>query len=136
MSGSLAQNGSNVRRLRPARVLVAAADPRFLAVATVVFSRAGFVVQSTWHVERVVDLVDRDRPEAVVLDATGALAATARAAAAIERLQPSVKVLVVSEDVAARTSLAAFGKWDEFPEIVAEIEGIEGGGMEHRPAAL
>jgi PleD family two-component response regulator len=128
MSRPRAENGSNVRRLRPARVLVAADDPRFLAVATIVLSRAGFVVSSTSRLDHVVSLVERDRPDAVLLDATNAVTAAARCAAAVERLRFAVQVLVVSDDPAARASFARFDKWDSFSEIVAEIERVSGGG--------
>jgi hypothetical protein len=72
------------------RVLVAADDPRFLAVATVLLSGADFVVEST------------------------------------------------SRRAATRTSFATFGKWESFPEIVAEIERAVGsrGANHRRPSAL
>jgi DNA-binding NtrC family response regulator len=134
MSGSRAEGESNVRRLHPARVLVAADDPRFLAVATVLLSRADFLVESTSRLEDVVALVERDGPSAVILDATESVAATARCAAAIARRRPGVKVVVVSERGAAgRTSFATFSKWDSFGEIVAEIERVVGTvGRAHR----
>jgi two-component SAPR family response regulator len=135
MSGSRPESHSNVRRLHPVRVLVAADDPRFLAVATILLSRAEFIVESTARLGDVVALVERGSPHAVILDATDSLAATARCAAAIGRLRPAVKVVVVSDHPAAsRTSFATFPKWDSFPDIVAEIERVAGsGGVNHRP---
>jgi CheY-like chemotaxis protein len=128
MSGSRAASQSNVRRLHPLRVLVAADDPRFLAVATILLSRADLVVESTSRLGDVVALVERGSPHAVILDATASVAATARCAAAITRLRPAVKVVVVSDDAAAgRTSFPTFAKWDSFQAIVAEIESMLGG---------
>ena len=128
MSASGAESESNIRRVRPVRVLVAADDPRFLAVATILLSRAGFDVFSTARLDDVVTIVERDRPNAVVLDATNAVTAAARCAAAVERLRFPVHVLVVSDDPAARAPFARFEKWDSFSEIVAEIERVSGGG--------
>lgn len=114
-------------------------DPRFLAVATVLLARADFVVESTSRVEDVVALVERNRPSAVILDATESVAATARCAAAIARLRPSVKVMVVCDGAASRrASFATFPKWDAFREIVAEIERVAGtaGPIDRRRSAL
>jgi DNA-binding NtrC family response regulator len=137
MSAPASENESNVRRLRPLRVLVAAEDPRFLAVATVVLARGGLVVESTERLGDVVARVERHGLNAVILDATDAVAAAARCAAALERRCPTVKVVVVSEDPAAsRTSFATFAKWDAFPAIVAEIGGAAGSGRaDHLPPA-
>jgi len=139
MSGSRAGSQSNVRRLHPVRVLVAADDPRFLAVATILLSRADFVVESTSRLGDVAALVERGRPHAVILDATESLAATARCAAAIGRRRPGIKVVVVCErSSGARASFATFAKWDSFRDIVAEIEGAvgSGGADERRRSAL
>jgi hypothetical protein len=139
MSGSRAEGHSNVRRLHPVRVLVAADDPRFLAVATVLLSRADFVVESTSRLGDVAALVERSRPHAVILDATESVAATARCAAAIRRRRPGVKVVVVCDrPPAARASFVTFGKWDSFRDIVAEIEGVvgSGGADDRRRSAL
>ena len=139
MSPSGAESESNVRRRHPVRVLVAADDPRFLAVATILLSRADFVVESTSRLDDVIALVERDRPNAVILDATESPAATARCAAAIERLRPAVKEVVVSDaPAAARTSFATFRRWESSPDIVAEIERVvgSGGANQRRPSAL
>lgn len=128
MAGSRAGSQSNVRRLRPVRVLVAADDPRFLAVATILLSRAEFAVESTTRLGDVVALVERDRANAVVLDATTSVAAAARCAAALARLRRAVKVVFVVDDAAAAcASLNARAKWDAFPEIIAELAALPGG---------
>jgi DNA-binding NtrC family response regulator len=113
---------NNVHALRPPRVLIAVADRRFVRVVGFLIARRGLVVESTPKPSDVLDIVDRERPDVVVLDGVGSLAQAARTAAAIEALHDHVNVLVVTdEDAYNADGLRLFPKWGAVESLVEAI---------------
>lgn len=112
----------NVRALRPPRVLIAVPDSRFVRVAGFLLAREGFHVESTGKPSEVLDLVDRQRPDVVVLDGVGGLAQTARTAAAIEAVHDRVSVFVVTDsETSGAAGLRLFPKWKALESLVDAI---------------
>jgi ActR/RegA family two-component response regulator len=116
----------NVRSLRRQRVLVITRDRRYLRTAGFLLARAGFAVDRAERVSEALELVDRHQPDVVVVDASGAVPAAARLAAAIEGIRPAARVFVVSEDEErfAAVNLRLFPKWS-VDALVSQIARFE-----------
>jgi chemotaxis response regulator CheB len=108
------------------RVVLAVRDRRFLRVTSFLLARQGFVVNSTRKLEDLLGMVQRHRPDVVILDGMDSLTMTARALAEIEALPYSVAVLVVAEvpEASSPTSVRLLHKWTSFDRIVEEVERI------------
>jgi chemotaxis response regulator CheB len=117
--------GARVIRLHRIRVLVLSRDQRYSRLALFLLRRKGFLVEAAPLVpEEAVSLVERHRPDVVVLDGNGSLAEVAPSLAGIEALCPSVPVLVVVEDAqpAASRRFRPLPKWDAADRLADEIE--------------
>jgi DNA-binding NtrC family response regulator len=112
---------SNVRALHRPRVLVATRDRRYARIVSFLLARAGYDVDASGRPDELVEDVARFAPGVVVLDATGSLGETARAAAAVEATHPSLRVLFVTEDEQTNGSLPLFGKWSALERLVDEV---------------
>ena len=108
------------------RVVLAARDRRFLRVTSFLLAREGFLVTSTRMLEDLLGMVQRHRPDVVILDGMDSLTATARALAEIEALPYPVAVLVVAEvpEASSPTSVRLLHKWTSFDRIVEEVDRI------------
>lgn len=108
------------------RVVLAARDRRFLRVTSFLLAREGFVVDSTRRLEDLLELVQRQRPDVVILDGMDSLTMTARALAEIEALPYSVAVLVVAEvpEASSPTSVRLLHKWTSFDQLLDEVERL------------
>ena len=108
---------------RPIRVLLATRDEEFLRLAQFLLTRNGFAVESTKKIVNAVNLVDRQRLDVVVLDASESLIEAARTAAAIEALHPQVGVVIVCDDERPRptTGLEILEKWEALETITDDI---------------
>jgi DNA-binding NtrC family response regulator len=108
------------------RVVLAVRDRRFLRVTSFLLAREGFLVTSTRKLEDLLGMVQRHRPDVVILDGMDSLTMTARALAEIEALPYSVAVLVVAEvpEASSPTSVRLLHKWTSFDRIVEEVERI------------
>jgi chemotaxis response regulator CheB len=108
------------------RVVLAVRDRRFLRVTSFLLARQGFVVNSTRKLEDLLGMIQRHRPDVVILDGMDSLTMTARALAEIEALPYSVAVLVVAEvpEASSPTSVRLLHKWTSFDRIVEEVERI------------
>ena len=108
------------------RVVLAVRDRRFLRVTSFLLAREGFLVTSTRKLEDLLAMVQRHRPDVVILDGMDSLTATARALAEIEALPYPVAVLVVAEvpEASSPTSVRLLHKWTSFDRIVEEVERI------------
>jgi DNA-binding NtrC family response regulator len=126
---------TNVRSLHPVRILVATRDSCFRRAAGFLFARSGFLVEWEGSIEDTLGAVERRRPHAVVLDASGSLASAARVAAAIEALDGHTRVLIVSDTPATLAGFRAFAKWASFDAVLAEIERTYGAVEEPRRAS-
>ena len=121
-------NLDNVRALRRLRVLVATRDRRFLRVAGFLLARGEFEVESTARPRDLLQVIERQPPDIVILDARESLAEAARCVAAAEALHPHVTVLVVSDDAAASTvNLRVFDKWKSFEQLVVGLRELHFG---------
>jgi DNA-binding NtrC family response regulator len=117
---------------RRIRVVLAARDRRFLRVTSFLLARDGFLVDSTRKVEDLPDMVQRHRPDVVILDGMDSLTMTARAIAGLEALPYSVAVLVVAEapEASSPRSVRLLHKWTSFDRLVHEVERLSEGNGE------
>jgi DNA-binding NtrC family response regulator len=108
------------------RVVLAARDRRFLRVTSFLLARQGFLVHSTRRLEDLLDLVERKRPDVVILDGMDSLTMTARALAEVEALPYAVAVLVVAEvpEASSPTSVRLLHKWTSFDQLLDEVERL------------
>jgi CheY-like chemotaxis protein len=105
------------------RVLLAADDRRFRALACTLLSRRGYAVTVCTRGEDLVDAAVRERADVVVIDASASLTAAAREAARLGALKRPVGIVAVSGD--PHTGLAALPvipKWSPFQALSAAIE--------------
>jgi DNA-binding NtrC family response regulator len=111
---------------RRIRVVLAARDRRFLRVTSFLLARDGFLVDSTRKLEDLPDMVQRHRPDVVILDGMDSLTMTARAIAGLEALPFSVAVLVVAEapEASSPRSVRLLHKWTSFDRLVHEVERL------------
>jgi uncharacterized protein len=117
------QEAGGLTARRGIRVLLAAADRRFLNVASFLLVRDGFEVEPTRDPSALWDAVVRQRPNVVVLDATGATARAAQSVAELAVRHPDVGVVLVSETPAGEPStLRTVPKWGTFDGLRDEIE--------------
>ena len=108
---------------RPISVVLAAADPPFLNIASFLLARDGFEVEPTRDQGAVCDVVARWRPDVVVYDAGDATPPTVQSISELSTRHPDVGIVVVSEapnDAAAK--LGALPKWGTFARLRDEIE--------------
>jgi DNA-binding NtrC family response regulator len=122
-------DGGNVRALRQPRILLAASDRRFERVAGFLLARKGFRVVSTGRPADFLAIVERERPDVVILDGSDSLAAAARAVAVIEALHGHVTVFVVADEGVQRApeSLRVFPKWTSLEQLISSIEAMQFG---------
>ena len=101
-----------LRLIRPIRVLVVSRDRRFLGLARFLLARDGLDVDTTTRPGDLFESVQRGVVDVVVMDATGALGASARAAAELEALYPALGVIVVADEPEPYArALPALPKW-------------------------
>jgi uncharacterized membrane protein (UPF0127 family) len=107
----------------PTRVLLGTCDDRFLRLARFLLTRNDFDVAATKRIVRAIDLVERHRPDVVVIDATDALGDAARTVAAIEALHPDVGVVVVCDGEPPRwtNGLKVTEKWAALETLPKDI---------------
>ena len=109
---------------RPIRVLLASRDDRFLRLSRFLLTRDDFAVESTKRPPSAVDFVERHGTDVVVLDASDSLSEAARTVAAIEALNPRVRVLLVCDSDRPRptTGLNVMEKWQSLETLADEIK--------------
>lgn len=119
-------NLDNVRALRRLRVLVATRDRRFLRVAGFLLARGEFDVESSARPRDLLQVIERQPPDIVILDASESLAEAARCVAAAEALHPHITVLVVSDNGAAASTvnLRVVDKWKSFEQVVVGLREL------------
>jgi CheY-like chemotaxis protein len=109
--------------LSPIRVLLAAGDRRFRALAATLLSRRGYAVSVCARTCDLVEVARREAADVVVLDASASLTVAARDAARLSALEPPVGIVAVSGD--AHPGLAALpvvSKWGPAEALVTAIE--------------
>lgn len=114
---------TQVRYLRPIRVLVASRDSRFLNLARFLLARHGFLVEATRKLSRLPECVDRQWAEVLVIDASDSVARAARSAELVQGADPDLAVVIVGDE-AERSSTrgrTVLEKWS-LHALTAEIE--------------
>jgi uncharacterized membrane protein (UPF0127 family) len=121
---SFSEDGNGAAPERPIHVLLASRDDRFLRLARFLLTRDDFAVESTKRLPGAVDFVERHGTDVVVLDASDSLSEAARIAAAIEALNPRVRVLLVCDADRPRptTGLKVIEKWQSLETLTDEIK--------------
>jgi len=104
-------------------VLLGTGDVRFLKLARFLLTHNHFDVQVTKRIVNAATLVERSRPDVVVIDASDSLGDAARAVAAIEALHPHVGVVVVCDGEPPRwtTGLKVTEKWEALETLPEDI---------------
>ncbi len=109
------------------RVIVASRDRRFVKLMRFVLDRHGFEVVTASH-DDLLELLERQRADVVVLEATGSLVAAGKAAASAKALHPGVEVVVVSEGGARdeQNTFPVYDKWDGMNDVVETVSRAVG----------
>jgi uncharacterized membrane protein (UPF0127 family) len=116
-----------VGQTQGARVVVASRDRRFAKLMRFVLDRHGFEVVTASR-DDLLELLERERANVVVLEASGSLVAAGQAAAAAKALHPEIEVVVVSEGGARgeQTTFRVFDKWDGMNDVVETVSRAVG----------
>jgi uncharacterized membrane protein (UPF0127 family) len=117
-------DGDGAAPARPIRVLLGTRDDRFLRLARFLLTRNDFLVESTKRLPSAVEYVERHGTDVVVLDASDSLSEAAKTVAAIEALNPEVRVLLVSDADRPRPTagLTVMEKWQALESLPDEIK--------------
>jgi CheY-like chemotaxis protein len=107
----------------PIRVLLAASDRRFRALAATLLSRRGYAVSVCTRTCDLAEAARREAADVIVLDASASLTAAARDAARLSALEPPVGIVAVSSD--AHPGLAALPVVSKWGPAEALFEAIE-----------
>lgn len=109
--------------LRRIRTLVVARDLGFRQRAVTILGELGPVTFAVVSLDDVVALVEQERADVVVLDATACAAAVPRIVAALCDVDPSVGVVVVSDEHDRRRPAAWQGlsKWGWAADLSAAV---------------
>jgi uncharacterized membrane protein (UPF0127 family) len=108
------------------RVVLGTGDDRFLRLARFLLARGQCEVESTKRLSKTVDLVERHRPDVVVIDATDSLGDAARTVAAIEALHPEIALMVVCDGEPPRwtTGLKVTEKWEALETLSEDVRTL------------
>jgi uncharacterized protein len=113
------------------RVLVVGSDRRFRSVAAALLARRGCAVTLGDRIEEVAELIRREAPDVIILDAGVSLTAAARGAAAIEMVSPPVGLVVVGDEPEhASSAMPVLPKWGSFDGLYSAIENARPTGTE------
>jgi uncharacterized protein len=109
------------------RVVVASRDRRFVKLMRFVLDRHGFEVVTAAR-DDLMELLEREKADVVVLEASGSLVAAGQAAAAAKALHPEVEIVVVSEGGARgeQTTFRVYDKWDGMNDVVETVSRAVG----------
>ena len=120
----LETSGDGASSERPIRVLLGTRDDRFLRLARFLLTRNDFVVESTKRLPSAVEYVEKHGTDVVVLDASDSLSEAAKTVAAIEALNPDVRVLLVCDADRPRPTagLNVIEKWQALESLPDEIK--------------
>jgi uncharacterized membrane protein (UPF0127 family) len=124
MPARISYDGDGAGRDQPIRVLLGSRDDRFLRLARFLLTRNDFAVESTKRLPSAVAYVERHGSDVVVLDASDSLSEAARTVAAIEALNPQVRVMLVCDADRPRptTGLNVVEKWHALETLADEIK--------------
>jgi hypothetical protein len=106
------------------RVVVSSHDRRFLRLIGFLISRLGHEVAVVRRDEDVSEVAASVGADVVVLDGSDSLAEMTTAVAAVERLAPYAKVIVVADAAADNYHFRVVPKWSPFDHLGLEIEAV------------
>ena len=131
---------SAVIRLHPIRVLVAGTDSAFCERALAVLAELGPVgctPIAPGEGDELVAIVHQERPDVVVLDASGREAAAGRVIVALAETAPEIGVVVVCEQATpAARKLGALPKWGWTQDLRSAVERASVGGRRRLPDGI
>lgn len=105
------------------RVLLAAEDRRFRALAGTLLTRRGYTVHVHARGETLAAAAVRTGADVVVIDASASLTAAALEAARLGALSRPVGIVAVSGDPhTGLTALPVLPKWSPFEALLAAVE--------------
>jgi uncharacterized membrane protein (UPF0127 family) len=105
------------------RVLIIGHDRRFRSVAAVLLARRSCAVTLGAPGANVTELVRREYPDVVLIEADGSLTAAARDAAQIETLDPPVGVVIVGDECdPGLSTMPVLPKWGSFDDLWTAIQ--------------
>ena len=99
-SEAAARSSAGVRRLHPMRLLLVSDDRSFCGVTSLLLERNGFTVKTTGHAApiRVAELAREHRADVVLVDQALSRPPAARVVAALDRLYPRGRPLLLCEE--------------------------------------
>lgn len=114
-----------VIRLRPIRTLVISRDLAFRQRAVTVLGDLGlaaFAVVSLELADQVIELVQREAPDVVMLDATGCAPAVAQVVYELSELAPRTGVVLVCTRGDRSNRLPTIDKWGWAEELTRAVQ--------------
>lgn len=139
-SGDADEALAPVIRLRPIRVLVVSPDLAYHERAMTVLGELGRVVSAVTGLSEPADvahLVAQERPDVVLLDATGCESAARKVIAALAEAAPRAGIVTVCHHCTdAARELDALPKWGWTQDLRAGVELAYRGGNPLSPLAL
>lgn len=114
-----------VIRLHPIRTLVLSRDLGFRQRAVTVLGDLGvasFAVASLEIADEVVGLIERERPDVVMLDATGCEPAVARVVYELSHVAPRIGVVLVATRGEGAHRLQTIDKWGWAEELSGAVQ--------------
>src|SRR5688500_15025358 len=116
---------ARVVRLRPIRTLVVSRDLAFRQRAVTVLGDLGvasFAVASLEMADEVVELIERESPDVVMLDATGCQPAVARVVYNLCAVASRIGVVLVATRSEGAHSLPTLDKWGWAEELSRAVQ--------------
>ena len=119
----VADAGTNGGSEKALRIVVSTRDRHFRRVAEFLLTRQGMRAEFERDTDAAVELAERTRPDVVLLDGSQSLASVARGLNRLSLLDPSIRVVVVGDEVfETPKTLSVLPKWGSFAEILAAIQ--------------
>jgi DNA-binding response OmpR family regulator len=122
---------SNVKALRPMRVLLVTDDDRFADRVTAAAQQQGLPIARASTGDDLDETADATTPNVVALDARTKLGRAARAATAFASVHPSIAVVVVARKASPRTlaGLRLVDEWSPPERLIDELNAAHLGLM-------
>jgi len=133
----MAKTFSEVRSLRPLRLLIVSRDSRFVRLATFLFERRGWAVNTARRSSVLQGLVEAYGPDIVVLDLSGSSGCAQPPQTVTASQGRSVPVVQVVDDHSPLCDLehGRLPKWGSFDLLVQRIRDLGRSGPPCRPCA-
>jgi DNA-binding NtrC family response regulator len=115
---------SNVRAIRPMRILLVTDDARYADEVASVAARHGVDLELAALGDDLDDATTNNAPNVVVLDANNRLAPTSRTATVFAALHPRIATVVVANRAPERSvgDVQVIDKWRSAERLLGELE--------------